>query len=98
MSSQRRTKVFGHSGHESGSVCLAEGPPGFLLWCGGSSLRASELLGWVAVAELSLSSWLNSEKGSGDTGNAGLSGEMLIPVLLSEVLELKPVLPWIEFV
>ena len=50
------------------------------------------------MAELSLSSWSNSEKGSGDTGNAGLSGEMLIPVLSSEVLELKPVLPWIEFV
>lgn len=38
------------------------------------------------MAELSLSSWLESENGSGDTGNAGLSGEMLIPVLLSEVL------------
>ena len=86
VSSQRRTKVFGHSGHGCGSVYLDEGPPSFLLRCGGSGLRVSELLGWLVVAKFLVNSKLGSKNGGGDTGDAGLSGEMLVPELLTEVL------------
>ena len=86
VSSQRRTNVFGQSGHERGCVCLVEGPPGFLVRCGGSGMRASEWLGWLVAAKISVSPKLGSENGGGDTGGARLSGEMLIPVLLTEEL------------
>ena len=86
VSSQRRTNVFEHSVHVCGSVCLVEGPLGFLVRCGSSGLRASEWLGWFVAARISVSPKLGSENEGGDTGDARLSGEMLVPVLLNEVL------------
>lgn len=95
MSSHRRKNVLGQVevGDGSGSVCLSEELPGFLLRSDGrSGLRAPELLDRSAKAGSPFSPKSKSDNEYGDNGNAGLSSEILVPGSSAEALQLRRVL------
>ena len=84
-------------GHGSGSGCFDEGFLGFLLRDEGSGLLSSQVPDRSAAVGLSLDRKLLSEEGRGDIGNAGVSVEMLGPLLMAEVSQLDRVLSSIEY-
>ena len=92
MSSHRRGKVFEQEGQGNGSVCLDEGPAGFLPRFEGPGLRVSELLEVSAATTPSSSPESSFEKEYGDTGNAGLPDEVIVSAPMAEALELRWVL------
>ena len=94
MSSPRRPNVFEHPelGHGSDSVSFDEGLLDLLLRGGGSGLPSSQVLNRSAVVSFSFDSRPQSEEGRDDIGRAGVSDEILDPLLLAEALHLDRVL------
>ena len=78
-----------HVGHDSGSVCLGESIPGFLLRLEEPDVRVPDLLDPSGGTEILLKPKSNSEMENGDSGNAGLSSETLV----LEVRLLEGILP-----